>query len=128
VISLAQAGRIGVGSHAVRVSNGKAARAPRKNRRRLRNVPAIRTPAFEMPRSAGIESNTGSLVVIIFFGGDLVLYRVLGEERGNGGCVVVVFSLVYALHRKDLLGYLWIGYCVFLFGKGRQSKTDCQPY
>jgi hypothetical protein len=26
-----------------------------------------------------------------------VLYRVLGEERGNGGCVVVVFSLVYAL-------------------------------
>jgi hypothetical protein len=46
-----------------------------------------------MARSAGIESNTGSLVVIIFWG-DLVLYRVLGGERGDGGCVVVIFSLV----------------------------------
>ncbi len=27
-----------------------------------------------------------------------------------------------------LPGYLWICYCVFLFGKGRQSKADCQPY
>ena len=54
-----------------------------------------------------------------------MLYRVLGEERGDGGCVVVVFSPVIRLtDRKDLLDYLWIGYCVFLLGKGRQSKAD----
>ena len=54
-----------------------------------------------------------------------MLYRVVGEEHGDGGCVVVVFSLVIRLSdRKDLLGYLWIGYCVFLLGKGRQSKAD----
>jgi hypothetical protein len=35
---------------------------------RLRNVPAIRIPAFEMSLSAGIANDTGSFVVIIFFG------------------------------------------------------------
>jgi hypothetical protein len=54
-----------------------------------------------------------------------VLYRILGEERGDGGCVAAVFSLVIRLtDRKDLLGYLWIGYCSFFWAKGRQSKAD----
>jgi hypothetical protein len=53
-----------------------------------------------------------------------VLYRVLGEERGDGGCVVVVFSPVIRLtDRKDLLGYLWIGYCVFLLDKGSAKQS-----
>jgi hypothetical protein len=32
---------------------------------------------------------------------------------------LLFFSLIIRLtDRKDLLGYLWIGYCLFLSGKG----------
>jgi hypothetical protein len=49
MISLASARLDGIRTHALRVSNDKAAApAAGKNRRRLRNSPAIRTPAFEM--------------------------------------------------------------------------------
>ena len=54
-----------------------------------------------MPRSAGTESNTGSLVVIIFLG-DLAPYRILGEARGDGGCAVVAFSLVIRLTDRNV--------------------------
>jgi hypothetical protein len=57
-----------------------------------------------------------------------VLYRILGEERGDGGCVAAVFSLVIRLtDRKDLLGYLWIGYCSFFWAKVGKAKLIASP-
>jgi hypothetical protein len=55
-------------------------------------------------------------------------HRVLREERGDGGWVVVGFSLVIRItNREDLLSCLWVGR-VCLLSKGRLSKADCQPY
>ena len=53
---------------------------------------------------------------------------VLPVERGDGGRVVVVERRVLLRsQRTNLLGYLWIDR-LFLLGKGRPSKADCQSY
>ena len=54
--------------------------------------------------------------------------RVLRVQSGASDRVVLVECL-FILHsqRTNLLGYFWIDR-VFLLGKGRQSKADCQSY
>ena len=52
--------------------------------------------------------------------------RVLREERGQGGGIVVVFCLVPLLMERDklLTVLLTEGRCCLL-GKDRQSRADC---
>jgi len=53
---------------------------------------------------------------------------VLRVERGDGGGIVPVACRAKIRSQyTNLLGYFWIDR-VFLLGKGRQSKTDCQSY
>jgi hypothetical protein len=52
--------------------------------------------------------------------------RVLGEERGQGGGIVIVQSVVNLfIERNQRLAQLRIGR-IHLLGKGCQSKSDCQ--